>query len=173
MVVLGVGNILQKDDGVGVYASLYLKKNYRFSKEIEIIDGGVEGINLFNIFEQNKNILILDSIRVDDTPSSIYLIPSKEILTKGLKDIATAHDIGVLNCLDMLELQGKNIPKVDILGIIPHHITFDINLSNALKESFDNYIKVALNFIKKEGIEAKIKSKTISLEEIIYNIRRV
>jgi len=50
MVILGTGNVLQKDDGLGVYAATYLKNNYTFSPAVEIINGGVEGINLFSVF---------------------------------------------------------------------------------------------------------------------------
>ncbi|OQX76160.1 MAG: peptidase, partial [Epsilonproteobacteria bacterium 4484_65] len=60
MVILGIGNVLQKDDGLGVYASTYIKQNYTFSEDVTIINGGVEGINLFSIMEENDHVLILD-----------------------------------------------------------------------------------------------------------------
>ena len=171
MVILGIGNVLQKDDGMGIYATTYLAKNYNFSKEVKIINGGVEGINLYSVFEENKNILILDTIEINDTPGSIYLIPSNELRGYGLNS-GGAHEIGVMQCLDMLELQGKPIPKSTLLGIIPKHITFEIDLSNTLKKEFANYINTALNYLKKEGIEATIKDKEICLEDIIKEVRK-
>ena len=172
MILLGIGNILQKDDGIGVYATTYLKKNYNFSPNIEVINGGVEGINLYSIFEENREILVLDSIEIDDIPSSIYLIPSTELGGHGLNS-GGAHEIGVLQCLDMLELQGKPTPNATILGIVPHHITFEIDLSVEIKEAFDGYIKVALNFLKKAGVEATKNSKIVSLEKIIQEVRLI
>ena len=172
MVILGIGNVLQKDDGFGVYASTYLKKNYTFSKNVEVIHGGVEGINLFSIFEENNHILILDSIELDDEPASIYLIPSYELSGHGLNS-GGAHEIGVLQCLDMLELQGKDQPKATILGIIPQHVTFDMALSSTLEEAFEGYINVALNYLKKEGIEAIQNEKITTLKEILYEVKRV
>jgi hydrogenase maturation protease len=172
MVILGIGNILQKDDGLGVYATTYLKKNYTFSKNITIINGGVEGINLFSIFEESSNILILDALQLDDEPTSIYLIPSTELSGHGLNS-GGAHEIGVLQCLDMLELQGKPQPNATILGMIPHHVTFDIALSDTIKEAFNGYIQVALKFLKKEGIEATLNETILSLEEIIRDVRKI
>ncbi len=172
MVVLGIGNVLQKDDGIGVYAAAFLEKNYNFSKPVNIINGGVEGINLYSIFEQNSHILILDSIELNDEPGSIYLIPSYELSGHGLNS-GGAHEIGVIQCIDMLELQGKDIPDATILGIIPHHITFEINLSNTLKEKFNDYIKTALNYLNKNDITATPKEQQISLEEIIKEVKRV
>jgi hydrogenase maturation protease len=170
MIVLGIGNILQKDDGIGVYASTYLKENFYFSTTIEIINGGVEGINLYSIFEENQEVLIFDSIEIDDTPSSIYLIPADKLRGYGLNS-GGAHEMGVLQCLDMLELQGKDIPTVNILGIVPAHITFEIDLSSKLKKSFEGYINTALSFLEKRGIKSIKKDRFITLEEIIRNCR--
>jgi hydrogenase maturation protease len=172
MIILGIGNVLQKDDGFGVYASTYLKRNYTFSKEVKVINGGVEGINLFSIFEENDNILILDSIELGDEPGAIYLIPSYELSGHGLNS-GGAHEIGVLQCLDMLELQGKPQPKATILGMVPEHVTFEMALSQTATERFEGYIKVALHFLKKEGIEATLKEEVVSLEKIIHEVKRV
>ena len=172
MVILGIGNVLQKDDGLGVYASTYLKKNYTFSEDINIINGGVEGINLFSIMEENDHVLILDSIEIEDKPASIYLIPSSELSGHGLNS-GGAHEIGVLQCLDMLELQGKPLPKATILGMVPQHVTFEMALSPTIVEAFEGYIKVALDYLNKAGIEAVKKEETTSLDEIIYEVKRV
>jgi hydrogenase maturation protease len=172
MTILGIGNILQKDDGVGVYAATYLSKNYTFSKNIDIINGGVEGISLFSVFEKDDTVLVLDSIELEDKPASIYLIPSYELSGHGLNS-GGAHEIGVLQCLDMLELQGKALPKTTILGIVPHHITFDIALSQTIVEAFESYIATALKFLEKEGIGSTKKDRAISLEEIIRAVKRL
>ncbi len=172
MIILGIGNVLQKDDGIGVYAATYLQKNYTFSPEVEIINGGVEGINLFSVVERSNKLLILDSLELNDEPGSIYLIPSHELGGHGLNS-GGAHEIGVLQVLDMLELQGKPLPDATVLGIIPHHITFDMALSDTLTEAFEEYIKVALKFLKDSGIEAILKEKEVSLEEIIREVKRL
>ncbi len=172
MVILGIGNVLQKDDGLGVYASTYLKENYTFSEEVEIINGGVEGINLFSVLEQNNSVLILDSIELEDAPGSIYLIPSSELSGQGLNS-GGAHEIGVIQCLDMLELQGKALPKATVLGIVPQEVTFDMALSQTIADAFEGYINVALKFLRQEGIEAIQNADPVSLAEIIQEVKRV
>ncbi len=172
MVILGIGNVLQKDDGIGVYTATYLQRNFTFTPEIEIINGGVEGINLFNVIERTDQLLILDAIEIEDEPGSIYLIPSHELSGHGLNS-GGAHEIGVLQVLDMLELQGKPLPDATVLGIVPHHVTFDFALSDTLKEAFEGYIQTALHFLNKAGIEATPNERNISLEEIIQEVKRV
>jgi hydrogenase maturation protease len=172
MIILGIGNVLQKDDGIGIYAATYLQKNYTFSPDIEIINGGVEGINLFGVVERSDRLLILDSIELDDEPGSIYLIPSRELGGHGLNS-GGAHEIGVLQVLDMLELQGKSLPEASVLGIIPHHITFEIALSDTLITAFEGFVHTALRFLKKNGIEITPKETKVTLQEIITDIKRV
>ncbi|BAF72592.1 HyaD/HybD family hydrogenase maturation endopeptidase [Sulfurovum sp. NBC37-1] len=170
MTILGIGNVLQKDDGLGVYAAAYLKENYDFSKEVKIVNGGVEGINLLNLFMENDDILILDTIHIDDAPGSIYLIPAQALSGYGLNS-GGAHEIGVIQCLDMLELQGRPVPEATVLGIIPHEVTFDIALSDPIKASFSDYINTALRFLEKQQVFAIPKEEKMSLKSIIMQAR--
>ena len=95
LAILGVGNILEKDDAVAVYATRYLELNYDFNPKVDIINGGVEGINLLNMFMEYRHIIILDAIEIDDEPGSIYHIPSDKLTGYGLNS-GGAHEIGVL-----------------------------------------------------------------------------
>jgi len=166
MVILGIGNILQKDDGFGVYAATFLQENYNFNSGVKIINGGVEGINLLNIFLENSEVLILDTININDTPGSIYKIPADKIRGYGINS-GSAHELGVIECLDILELQGKNVPNAVVLGIVPKHITFEINLSNILKKAFLGYINTVLEHLKQKGVSFSKKDNQVSLEFII------
>ena len=165
LVLLGIGNVLQKDDGIGVYAAEYLLHNYTFTPEIKIINGGVEGINLLDIFVENKEVVILDTIALDDTPGSIYNIPAEELGGYGLNS-GSAHEIGILQCLDMLDLQGKPRPRSNIIAIVPQEITFAFDLSNTLREKFDDYIKVILHDLSQRGVTAT-QNNNIPLQKII------
>ncbi len=166
MTIIGIGNILQKDDGLGVYAASYLSQNFTFDPAVNIVNGGVQGINLFNYFLEGDPILILDAIELEDDPASIYAIPAQELAGYGLNS-GGAHEIGVIQALDMLELQGYEIPETMLIGIIPQHVTFEIALSKTIKDAFEGYISVVLQYLKKKGIEAAPTSSKVSLQEII------
>lgn len=170
LAILGVGNILEMDDGIAVYSTAYLESNFIFTPEIYIENGGVEGINLLNFFMEHDNILILDAIALDDKPGSIYHIPSQELTGYGL-NTGGAHEVGVIQCIDMLELMDKPLPKSSILGIIPHTIDVHIGLTPLLHQKFDTYIKTILSILKKEGITVEQKENTLSLEDVINNFK--
>ncbi len=170
MLILGIGNILQKDDGLGIYAASFLNANYMFLKPVNIINGGVEGIHLLNVIEENKHILILDSIELKDESGSIYAIPAQELSGYGLNN-GGAHEIGIIQCMDMLELQGKEVPTAMVLGIVPSEVTFDIALSETISDAFDDYISVVLQYLEKHGIQHSKNTKQTSLQEIIDRAR--
>lgn len=165
-VVLGVGNVLEEDDGIGIYACAYLNANYSFSPAIDIINGGVEGIRLLNLFLENDRIVILDTINLDDEAGSIYNIPSYELSGYGLNS-GGAHEVGVMQCLDMIELMGHPSPESNVIGIIPQRIAFHMGLSDVLSERFVIYINTVINYLKTIGIDAIPQETIVSLSEII------
>ena len=170
LAILGVGNILEKDDGIAIYATKYLEVNYSFEPCVDIINGGVEGINLLNMFMEYKHIIILDAIEIDDKCGSIYHIPSYELTGYGLNS-GGAHEIGVLQCFDILELLDKNIPKSSVLGIIPDVIDVEIGLSEIMINKFDTYVKTLLNILEKEGVTVIKNSSIITLFDIIEEFK--
>lgn len=170
MVILGVGNVLAEDDGIGVYACAYLGANYTFTPEIEIINGGVEGINLLNLFMEHERIIILDTINLDDEAGSIYNIPSYELSGYGLNS-GGAHEVGVMQCLDMMELLGHSLPESNVIGIIPKSITYQMGLTDTLHECFNDYINTVINYLKTINIGLKQNESQQSLEAIIEEFK--
>ncbi len=171
LAILGVGNILEKDDGVAVYATKYLEENYTFVPYIDIINGGVEGINLLNLFMEYEYILILDAIEIDDKPGSIYHIPSDKLTGYGLNS-GGAHEIGVLQCFDILELMGKELPQSSVLGIVPHIIDVEIALSKTLTQIFPKYIDTLVNILEEKFmIEVCKNTQETSLQSIIEKFK--
>ncbi|MDQ1339185.1 MAG: hydrogenase maturation protease, partial [Campylobacterota bacterium] len=74
--VIGVGNILFCDDGIGVYVVRYLRENYIFEPPIELVDGGTVGFGLFEYFREYDDVFLLDTLSLEDVAGSIYKIPS-------------------------------------------------------------------------------------------------
>lgn len=166
LTILGIGNILQRDDGIGVYATAFLKKNYEFTPSIHFKEGGVAGMALLDTIEESCSLIILDSIEINDAPGSIYVIPANELGGYGI-NCGGAHEIGVLECLDMLELQGKELPNAAVIGIVPQEIDLQIGLSASLKEHFNDYVKTIISAIIKLDFKVGKRKEQYSLQEII------
>ena len=164
--LLGVGNIIYKDEGVGVYAANFIDKNYRFEHNISIIDGGTLGFKLMDYIQEYDKIVILDTISIDDEIGSIYAIPSEELLeSKPYKQ--TAHEVEVMQVLESSLLLDK-AASVKVLGIVPKDIyTMEIGLSSDIQSRFDSFVKAALDELKSLGVSYTKKEEPISLETIV------
>jgi len=168
-IVIGVGNILFRDEGVGVYAANYLRNNYDFTPSLEIIDGATLGFRLMSYFQEYKRIYIIDTISIDDKPGSIYKVPADELLGLGTYR-QTAHEVEIVEMLEICSLLDS-MAEVVIFGIVPKDIeSVEIDLSDELKSSFDNLVGEVMNELKSIGYTS-VKKNQKTMEEIIKNLQ--
>lgn len=168
-IIIGVGNLLFCDDGVGILALHYLKENYNFSSEIELLDGGTLGFGLIDYFLEYDNVFILDTISLDDEAGSIYKIPSDELLGQGgYKN--TAHEVEVVSMLEAAALSEQRA-EVTILAIVPSNITtVQIGVSSVLQERFSSFILNVIESLRSLGVEANFNN-SMSLEEVTLRLK--
>ena len=120
-IIVGVGNMLFKDEGIGIYASEYIRQNYEFDdKNLEIIDGGTLGFKLMAYFQEYDNVIILDTVSIEDTAGSIYRLPSEVLLGLG-NYRKTAHEVEIVEMLEIVSVLDSHA-NVTIMGIIPEDI---------------------------------------------------
>ena len=160
-IVVGVGNVLFKDEGVGIYASKFLQQNYKFDDSLEIIDGGTVGFKLMTYFQEYDNVIILDTVSVEDEPGSIYRLPSEVLLGMG-QYRKTAHEVEIVEMLEICSVLDKHA-TVTILGIIPEDIeSVEIGLTSTLEEKFDGFISQAIQEIENIGVKVeKVDNKDL------------
>jgi len=168
-IVVGVGNVLFKDEGVGIYASKFLQQNYEFDDSLEIIDGGTLGFKLMTYFQEYDNVIILDTISVEDEAGSIFRLPSEVLLGMG-QYRKTAHEVEIVEMLEICSVLDKHA-TVTILGIIPEDIeSVEIGLTSKIEDTFDAFISQAVKEIEDIGVKIKKKDnkdlKTIAQELI-------
>ncbi|MCK9373743.1 MAG: HyaD/HybD family hydrogenase maturation endopeptidase [Sulfuricurvum sp.] len=165
-VVVGVGNILFMDEGVGVYAGKYLEENFAFNPPIDIIDGGVLGFKLMTYYQSYDRVIILDTVTIDDEAGSIYHLPADALMGLGSYR-QTAHEVEVVEMLEICSLLDK-MADVSVVGIIPHDIqSVVIDLTDRVKGQFDPYIQTVLGVLRDAGVEATPKEEAKSLNRII------
>ncbi|MGA1940813.1 HyaD/HybD family hydrogenase maturation endopeptidase [Arcobacter sp. YIC-310] len=167
-IVVGVGNMLFKDEGVGIYASEFLKQNYEFDGYIEIIDGGTLGFKLMSYFQEYENVIILDTVSIEENAGEIYRIPSDVLLGMG-NYRKTAHEVEIVEMLEIVSVLDSHA-KVTILGIIPEDIiSVGIGLTKTIENRFEEFILNAVKEIESLGIKAK-KVNNIAIPDIVKSM---
>ena len=116
--MLGIGNILLRDDGVGVRALEALRRGFSFPGNVALIDGGTTIFHNMGIFAGAEKMIVFDAVKLDGPPGTVYAFNPDEYRVK-LPRKATSHDVGVLNTLSMMELIGQKPPEVIIIGAQP------------------------------------------------------
>jgi len=148
LLVLGVGNTLLMDEGIGVHAinEFWKEKEDWDESLVDFVDGGTFTQDIFYLFEEYEQILVLDIVRADHEPGTIYSLEEDQ-LRKDEKQMLSLHDIDLLDSLGMAEMRGHR-PYLRVVGIEPKTIDWGTELTPPLAEAFPGYIKVVRKHIK-------------------------
>ena len=142
LLVLGVGNTLLMDEGIGVHAiyEFWKEKHLYDEARVDFIDGGTFTQDLFYLFEEYENILVLDVVRAGREPGTLYSLEEDQ-LRKDQKQMLSLHDIDLLDSLGLAQMRGHR-PYLRIIGIEPEKIDWGIDLTPTLAKAFPSFIKV-------------------------------
>jgi hydrogenase maturation protease len=149
--VLGVGNILLRDEGLGVRATEYIKDHFSFPPEVSVIDGGTGGLTLLKLLKDYDPVIILDAVASRSSPGTLYRIPASE-LPKAPPLMSTAHQLGVKELLSLASLEGYD-PEVVIIGMEPLDMTPGLELSPLVKLRLPLVANLVREELRRFGVE--------------------
>ncbi len=129
--VLGVGNTLMSDEGIGVHVVERLVQNYEIPEEVQILDGGTLGMDLLFYLEGVPNLLIVDAVQANREPGHLLRLANDEA-PAFLSMKVSPHQIGVPDMLAAAKLRGTTPPNIVLWGIQPETIEIGLDLSPIL-----------------------------------------
>ncbi|MBR7025755.1 MAG: HyaD/HybD family hydrogenase maturation endopeptidase [Selenomonadaceae bacterium] len=150
--VLGIGNIILSDEGFGVRVVEYLEKNFTFPENVGLIDGGTLGVELTHFITGTRRLLIIDSIDGGAEAGKIFHLRDEEIKAHFAQKIS-AHEVGIQEVLTILELTGKKIPHVELIGAQPFSLEAGVELTEPMKNLVPLFADKAVEILKSWGLE--------------------
>ncbi|MCK4767002.1 MAG: HyaD/HybD family hydrogenase maturation endopeptidase [Desulfobacula sp.] len=149
LLVLGVGNILMMDEGAGVHAihKFWKEKENYDETLIDFIDGGTFTQDIFYLFEEYEQVLVLDIVRAGHEPGTLYSLDEDD-LAKNEKQVLSLHDVDLLDSLDMARMRGHR-PKLKVVGIEPDKIDWGTEMTPVLVKALPSFMNVARKHIEK------------------------
>jgi hydrogenase maturation protease len=111
--ILGVGNLLMGDEGVGVTAIRHLEAK-GFAENAELVDGGTSGFHLLGLFRDRQHIILIDAATDSKPVGTVSFIRPR--YASDFPTTLTAHDIGLKDLLESAALLG-DLPEVDLITI--------------------------------------------------------
>jgi hydrogenase maturation protease len=148
LLVLGIGNLIMGDEGVGVQVVQRLEKQ-KLPENVECLDGGTGSFYLLEPMQQADRILLIDAAASDDEPGTIRLLTPK--YAKEYPRTLTAHDIGLKDLLDSFYLM-ETPPDIRLISItIDPNQSVGMDLSPAIAKAADRAVEMALEEIEAFG----------------------
>lgn len=126
--VLGIGNILLQDEGFGVRVVEELLRRYRFPEAVQVLDGGTLGMELLRFITGTQRLLIIDAVGGGGPPGAFYRLAGEEIQAY-FQEKVSMHELGIKDVLAVLEVTGKPIAEVVILGVEPESLELGLELT--------------------------------------------
>ncbi|HMK35600.1 MAG TPA: HyaD/HybD family hydrogenase maturation endopeptidase [Desulfomonilaceae bacterium] len=157
IVVLGVGNILLKDEGVGVRAVEEFQRTYDVPENVQIVDGGTQGLWLMSTIQQTDRLIVVDAVLGDGEPGTLYRLERKD-LPKGLRAKQSAHDSDLVEALNLCELLEVGPESVVVIGIQPQDITpFGLDMTEKVAVRLPDLVLRIVEELNELGIEPSKK----------------
>lgn len=137
--ILGIGNLLLTDDGVGIHAIQRLQEEYTLPEEVRVVDGGTCGLDLLQFMEGVERLVIVDAANLGRPPGSIARLVDDQVPAYlALK--TSPHEIGLPELMFTARLTDIYPPQVVVLGMQPESIETAVGLTPHVAEKLDELV---------------------------------
>ncbi len=160
--VLGVGNILLADEGVGVRVVEAFQQRYLVSEEVEVLDGGTAGMDLLDALSARSHIVIVDAVRTGAEPGTIVRLTGPEVPALFSNRISP-HQLGISDVLAILRLIDQEPRHIALIGIVPFELDLGLTLSDAIAARVDEMADLVANELRGCGFPVTIKPSEAAL----------
>jgi len=169
VLLLGIGNLLFGDEGVGVHSINYIGKKYRIEggNTLDIIDGGTLAQRPIPIIVEYDEVSIVDTINAPGVKAGELYFFDFEAIPDAVNWQGSAHEVEMLQTLNMMDLVGDR-PKTMIMGVVPTVIeATEFSLSEGVANAVDLMEETLLNYLKSLNIDALKQSNNVTIHSVL------
>jgi hydrogenase maturation protease len=149
--VLGVGNLLLSDDGVGVHTIRRLQEVAQLSEEVQVLDGGTMGLDLLYYLEGVSHLLIVDAVETGGPPGTLTRIAGEQV-PAYLSLKMSPHEIGLPDMLFAAKLRDLYPEEVVVWGVQPETVEVGLDLSPSVAAQMDVLVEKIIEELTQWGI---------------------
>lgn len=155
--VLGVGNILLSDEGIGVHIVNQLKEDYVCNPPINIIDGGTMGMELLTYMRGMTKLILVDAINGGEAPGTVYNFKHEE-MTEYFSEPISVHEVGMQDILRIRALQEDPLEDARVIGVEPFSLDLGLEPSEVVQEKIPIILGHLVDVLKEWGVEVHRKT---------------
>lgn len=138
--ILGLGNILLGDDGLGVRAVERLQERCDMPPELSVLDGGTLGLALMQVLSGVDRAILVDAVMTGDPPGTLVRL-SGDAVAPAIEAHLSPHQIGVADLLDGLRWLDAVPPELLLVGIVPEKVELGLELSAAVEQRMPELVQ--------------------------------
>ena len=154
ILVIGMGNVLMQDEGVGVRAVEELEHHYQIPEGVALVDGGTTGMELFEPMRNCDCLLVADAVNADVPPGSLVRIANDEIRAFFQTKLSN-HQLGLSDLLALLTLKGEAPEHIAIIGMVPHSLENKLGLTPEATEGLAAMVEMLASELVDLGCELR------------------
>lgn len=168
IVVLGIGNVLWADEGFGVRCVETLQRNWTFADNVELIDGGTQGLYLLPNVQSADMLLIFDAIDYGLEPGTLKLVEDDEVPKfMGAKKMSL-HQTGFQEVLSLAQLTGQYPKKVLLIGCQPDELEdYGGSLRNVVRNAMEEALRLGLEQLRQWGAQPVRRVKALKEDDTL------
>lgn len=152
VLVLGLGNVLLSDDGLGAAALARLERDWRIPSGVRLADGGTLGLSLLDLLADSERVILVDAVRTDDPPGTLVRLDGDYVLG-AVRDRLSSHQVGVADLLDAARLIDRYPTALILLGLVPEAIDLAVVRSPAVDGGLDRLVQAVVRELQGLGYE--------------------
>ncbi len=145
-VVIGLGNVILTDEGIGVHALRQVQQSVDGHGNVTFVDGGTLGLELLSVASGASQLLLLDAVDVGAPAGTMARFDHEHLMS--LMTGSSAHELGVADLLSALRMLGSEPEEVVLLGIQPETITLGTELTGAVRSALPGLVAEAVRQIE-------------------------
>ena len=154
VLVLGLGNLVMSDDGVGVKVVQRLEREFRFPGQVDVMDGGTLGLDILPRLEGIEQLIVVDAVETGQSPGTLVRLAGDDI-PLALETRLSPHQMGLKDLLAVSNLMGHTPREMVLVGIQPGSIRMGTELTPEVELHVKTMIATVLGELQGWGIEVK------------------
>ncbi len=158
VLIIGMGNVLMQDEGVGVRAVEELENRYLIPDSVRVVDGGTTGMELFDPIRHCEHLIVADAVNTGDPYGTLVRIANQDVPAFFQTKLSN-HQLGLSDLLALLSLKGETPAHVAIIGMVPHSLEQRLGLTAEAEAGLDNMVDMLVQELAGLGIELQQRSE--------------
>ena len=150
--VLGIGNVLLQDEGVGIHALGELRRRFVIGDDVELLDGGTAGVELLRHLDGRDHVVVVDAIAAGHPPGTVFRVEGEDV-PRTFHQRISPHQIGLSDVLATALITDTFPGGMVMFGVEPQSLTTGLALTPVVEASLEQLVGTIADELRHIGHE--------------------